>query len=97
MLGRAQQAGLLSCRAHQLRDYATSKHYTTDDTPYGGGVGMVMKPEPIFAAVEAVREGGPRELVVVMAPTGERFTQRMAEELLAYDASDLHLRPLRGH
>lgn len=86
MLGRAQQAGLLQCRAHQVRDYATDKHHVTDDAPYGGGVGMVMKPEPIFAAVEAVREGGPRELVVVMAPTGARFDQAMATELAAdYD------------
>lgn len=85
MLGRAQQAGLLSCRAHQVRDYTHDKHHITDDYPYGGGVGMVMKPEPIFEAVEAVREGGPRELVVVMAPTGEPFSQRMAEELTAYE------------
>lgn len=81
MLGRAQQAGILQCRAHQLRDYTTDKHHVTDDYSYGGGVGMVMKPDPIFAAVEAVREGGPRELVVVMAPTGERFSQELAEEL----------------
>jgi tRNA (guanine37-N1)-methyltransferase len=81
MLGRAQAAGLLACRAHQLRDFTTDKHRLTDDYSYGGGVGMVMKPEPIFAAVEAVREGGPRELVVVMAPTGEPFTQAMAQEL----------------
>lgn len=81
MLGRAQAAGLLACRAHQLRDYTTDKHHLTDDYGYGGGVGMVMKPEPIFAAVDAVREGGPRELVVVMAPTGKRFSQAMAQEL----------------
>jgi len=86
MLGRAQAAGLLQCRAHQLRDFTTDKHHITDDYAYGGGVGMVMKPEPIFAAVEAIREGGPRELVIVMAPTGERFSQAMAEELSrAYD------------
>jgi len=81
MLGRAQAAGILQCRARQLRDYTTDKHHITDDYPYGGGVGMVMKPDPIFAAVEDVREGGPRELVIVMAPTGERFSQAMAEEL----------------
>jgi tRNA (guanine37-N1)-methyltransferase len=81
MLGRAQAAGLLACRAHQVRDYTHDKHHLTDDYPYGGGVGMVMKPEPIFEAVEAVREGGPRELVVVMAPTGECFTQALAQEL----------------
>ncbi|OPZ86508.1 MAG: tRNA (guanine-N(1)-)-methyltransferase [bacterium ADurb.Bin429] len=81
MLGRARAAGLLACRAHQVRDYTHDKHHLTDDYPYGGGVGMVMKPEPIFEAVEAVREGGPRELVIVMAPTGERFSQAMAQEL----------------
>lgn len=81
MLGRAQEAGLLQCRAHQLRDFTHDKHHITDDYPYGGGVGMVMKPEPIFEAVESVREGGPGELIIVVAPTGERFTQQMAEEL----------------
>jgi tRNA (guanine37-N1)-methyltransferase len=81
ILGRAQAAGRLTCRAQQLRDYTHDKHHITDDTPYGGGVGMVMKPEPIFEAVEALREGGPRELVVVMSPTGERFSQAMAQEL----------------
>lgn len=81
ILGRAREAGLVEFTAHQLRDYTTDRHHITDDYGYGGGVGMVMKPEPIFAAVEAVREGGPRELVVVMAPTGERFSQAMAEEL----------------
>ncbi len=81
ILGRAQTAGLVTCRAHQLRDYTHDKHHITDDTPYGGGVGMVMKPEPIFEAVEALREGGPRELTVVLSPTGERFSQALAQEL----------------
>ncbi|HEY3417058.1 MAG TPA: tRNA (guanosine(37)-N1)-methyltransferase TrmD [Armatimonadota bacterium] len=84
MLGRAQQAGLLACRAHQLREHARGKHLVTDDTPYGGGVGMVMKPEPVFEAVEAVQDGAPGELVIVVAPTGEPFNQRMAEELATY-------------
>jgi tRNA (guanine37-N1)-methyltransferase len=81
MLGRAQAAGLLACHAHQLRDYTYDKHHVTDDTPYGGGVGMVMKPEPIFTAVEAVRGDDPDALVIVMAPTGEPFSQAMAAEL----------------
>ena len=85
MLGRAQQAGLLHCRVQQIRDFTHDKHHITDDAPYGGGVGMVMKPEPIFAAVESVRAGGPRELVIVMAPTGERFSQQMADELAGYE------------
>jgi tRNA (guanine37-N1)-methyltransferase len=81
MLGRAQTAGLLACRAHQVRDFTHDKHHLTDDYAYGGGVGMVMKPEPIFEAVESVVEGGPRELVIVMAPTGVPFTQAVAQEL----------------
>ena len=85
MLGRARQAGLLDCHAVQIRDFAPDKHHITDDAPYGGGVGMVMKPEPIFAAVESVREGGPRELVIVMAPTGVQFSQSLAAELAVYD------------
>jgi tRNA (guanine37-N1)-methyltransferase len=83
MLGRAQAAGLLQCRAHQLREYTHDKHHLTDDYPYGGGTGMVMKPEPIFEAVDAVRRGGPRELVVVMTPVGEVFTQQVAADLAA--------------
>ena len=51
---RAREAGLVSIALHNIRDYATDKHRTTDDTPYGGGGGMIMKPEPIFRAVEAV-------------------------------------------
>jgi len=85
MLGRARDAGLVAFRAHQLRDFTHDKHHVTDDAPYGGGVGMVMKPEPIFEAVESVREDHDRELVIVMAPTGEPFTQSMAEELVGYD------------
>lgn len=85
ILGRAQTACLIDCTAHQLRDYTHDKHHHTDDYPFGGAVGMVMKPEPIFEAVEAVREGGEKELVVIMAPTGETFTQQMAEELAGYE------------
>lgn len=84
MLGRAQQAGLLQCKAHQLRDFTSDKHHITDDIPYGGGVGMIMKPEPIFAAVNSLREGGEDELVIVMTPAGEKFDQQMAAELSSY-------------
>jgi tRNA (guanine37-N1)-methyltransferase len=86
MLGRAREAGILECQAHQLRDYTTDKHHVTDDTPYGGGVGMVMKPAPIFAAVEALQRAGTRELVIVMTPTGEPFSQAIAQDLAdSYD------------
>jgi len=75
ILQRARQRGLIEVRVHNIRDYTLDKHHTTDDIPYGGGGGMVMKPEPIFEAVDAVREGGPRELIIVMAPTGQASAQ----------------------
>ncbi|MCL4257102.1 MAG: tRNA (guanosine(37)-N1)-methyltransferase TrmD, partial [Anaerolineales bacterium] len=86
ILGRAQQAGLLHVGVHNIRDYATDKHQVTDDTPFGGDGGMVMKPEPIFAAVEAVLgvppEGGtPSTPVILLSPQGRVFTQAVAQEL----------------
>lgn len=84
MLGRAQKAGIIECNAVQLRDFTHGKHHVTDDTPYGGGVGMVMKPEPIFEAAESLMTGGDDELIIVMTPTGEKFTQALAQELTAY-------------
>src|SRR3990172_1102230 len=77
----AREAGLLRCGAHQLREYAADKHHITDDYPYGGGVGMVMKPEPIFAAVEALRcppEADCRETTVLLCPQGRRFEHPLA-------------------
>src|SRR5215211_5928858 len=72
ILGRAQASGRLVLRVHDLRDYTTNKHRTTDDYPFGGGAGMVMKPEPFFRAVEALTEGAePRPPVLLMAPDGE--------------------------
>ena len=68
ILKRAIEAGLLDVRVHNIRDYATDKHHVTDDYPYGGGGGMVMKPEPIFAAVESVLEVGSWKLEVGDAP-----------------------------
>jgi tRNA (guanine-N1)-methyltransferase len=83
ILGRARQAGVLDLRVHDLRDYTTNKHRTTDDYPFGGGAGMVMLPGPLFACVESLLEGAaPGEVpVLYMAPDGERFTQRTAREL----------------
>jgi len=80
LLGRARERGLLDVRAHDLRDWTDDRHRTTDDTPFGGGAGMVMTPEPIFAAVEAVQP--PRPLFLLSA-SGRRFDQRVAEELAA--------------
>jgi len=82
VLGRAQQAGLLQVRLHQLRDFTADRHRTTDDAPYGGGGGMVMKVEPVFAAVRAVLDQELRDTpVILLTPQGRRFTQAVAREL----------------
>lgn len=79
---RARERGLFDVRVHDLRDYTTDRHRSTDDYPYGGGPGMVMRPEPIFRAVREVRELGPGDpKVVFLTPGGARFTQRVAETL----------------
>jgi len=78
ILKRAQERGLLSIALHNIRDATTDRHHVVDDYPYGGGAGMVMKPEPIFTAVEAVYEGGP---IVLLTPQGRLFTQKIAQEL----------------
>ncbi|HMK08341.1 MAG TPA: tRNA (guanosine(37)-N1)-methyltransferase TrmD [Anaerolineales bacterium] len=81
VLGRARSAGRLDVRLHDPRDYTTDRHRTTDDTPYGGGGGMVMKPEPLFAAVRAVLgEALPTTPVVLLTPQGRPFTQEVARE-----------------
>ena len=91
ILKRASERGLMSVRIHNIRDYTHDKHHTTDDTPYGGGGGMVMKPEPVFEAVEAVLGftspqtqpiTGP---VILLTPQGRVFTQRVAEELSRHE------------
>jgi tRNA (guanine37-N1)-methyltransferase len=85
ILGRARQAGRLEVRLHQVRDYTSDRHRTTDDTPYGGGGGMVMKPEPFFAAVRAVlAEADSGTPVILLTPQGRRFTQSVAQELAAH-------------
>ncbi len=82
ILGKAVQKGLISVRVRDIRDHAIGKHRVTDDTPYGGGAGMVMKPEPLVGAIEAAREAmsGPAR-VILMDPQGRRFTQTVAREL----------------
>lgn len=82
IIKRARERGLVEVWAHNIRDYATDKHQLTDDAPYGGGGGMVMKPEPIFAAVEAVR-GEEICPVILLTPQGRVFTQAAAQELAA--------------
>jgi tRNA (guanine37-N1)-methyltransferase len=81
LLGKAQEKGLLSVRVVDVRDFAHGKHRVTDDVPYGGGAGMVMKPEPLVSAIEAAREASPGAHVVLLTPQGARFDQRKAEEL----------------
>jgi len=81
LLGKAQDKGLLSVRVVDVRDFAQGKHRVTDDVPYGGGAGMVMKPEPLVLAIEAAREASPGAHVVLLTPQGPRFDQRKAEEL----------------
>ncbi len=86
ILRRAARKGLVDIRVHDIRDYATGKHRQIDDYPYGGGAGMVLKPEPIFACIEALRqeaaEAGQRiDDVIFLTPDGEVFHQRLANEL----------------
>ncbi|MCL5103986.1 MAG: tRNA (guanosine(37)-N1)-methyltransferase TrmD [Armatimonadetes bacterium] len=83
ILGRARKKGILEAEAVNLRDFAEDRHHTTDDAPFGGGPGMVMKCEPVFKAVEALtaRRAGARPRVILMTPQGRTFDQRVAEEL----------------
>lgn len=90
MLGRARRRGLVDIRVVDLRDYAVGRHRTADDYQFGGGGGMVLKPEPIFAAVEALRTEGSR--VVLMDPRGRTLTQAVAAEL----AQQAHLILIAG-
>lgn len=85
ILKRAQEKHLVKIRLIDLRDYATDKHHMTDDYPYGGGQGMVMKPEPLVAAIEAARNLNPKARVVLLAPQGRVFRQREAQRLAAED------------
>ena len=84
VVGRARTSGLLDIVVHNLRDFTTDKHHVVDDVPFGGGPGMVMKPEPFFAALAAIGERrGTPDAVVLMSPAGERFTQAGARRLVA--------------
>jgi tRNA (guanine37-N1)-methyltransferase len=82
ILKRAQEFGALQVGLHNIRDYATDKHRVTDDMPFGGGGGMVLKPEPVFAAVESLR-GTTNAPVILLCPQGRQFTQAVAQELAA--------------
>lgn len=84
IIKRAIDRQLVSIVIHNLRDYTSDKHRIVDDSPYGGGPGMVLKPEPLFAAVEAIR-GEAQIPVILLTPQGRLFDQRAAEELATYD------------
>ncbi len=86
LLGKARGSGLLDVRVHDLRDAAHDRHRTVDDTPYGGGAGMVMKPEPWGEVLDAIAADSPgRPIFVFPSPAGERFTQATAREWSAAD------------
>lgn len=91
IIQRARAAGVVEVRAHQLRDWSSDKHRRVDDSPCGGGPGMVMRPQPLFAAVAALRRPGTR--VLLMTPQGKPFKQALAREL----AAEAHLLILCGH
>lgn len=94
MIKRAQEKGLLEISIYDLRDFSEDKHRRVDDYPYGGGAGMVMKPEPFFKAVRAVRERSPvKGKTVLMSPQGVRLTQDKLKEL----SKEKHLIILCGH
>lgn len=84
ILKRAIDNGLLEVAIHDIRNWTTDKHHITDDTPYGGGGGMVMKPEPVFAAIESVLGSPPACPIILLTPQGRIFTQRIAHELSGY-------------
>ena len=78
ILGKARESGLLEARVTDVREYAEGRHHVTDDAPYGGGAGMVMKPEPLVAAIEAARGRIPGATVVLTSPRGARLDQALA-------------------
>jgi tRNA (guanine37-N1)-methyltransferase len=101
MMKRAQKNKIVDLRIHNLRDWATDKHHVVDDAPFGGGQGMVMKPEPIFAAVENLRDrmrdksavSNQKSKVILMSPAGRRFDQQLATQL----SRESHLIIICGH
>ena len=109
MMKRAQENRIVELHIHNLRDWTTDKHHVVDDAPFGGGQGMVMKPEPIFAAVEALRKtpnierptsnaehsaiGNRKSQILLMSPAGRRLDQQMAQQL----SQESHLIIISGH
>jgi tRNA (guanine37-N1)-methyltransferase len=85
LLKKASDRGLIQVRVRNLRDFADDRHRTTDDYPYGGGAGMVMKPEPVIRAVEALKAEDPEAKSVLLTPQGERFHQKMAQTMSGHN------------
>lgn len=87
ILGRAQKSKLIDIRVHDLRDYTNDKHHMVDDKPYGGGVGMVLKVEPIYKAVEKIKiqKSKVKQRIILFSAKGKRFTQNDARRLAKYD------------
>jgi tRNA (guanine37-N1)-methyltransferase len=96
MMKRAQENKIVDLRVHNLRDWTTDKHHIVDDAPFGGGQGMVMKPEPIFAAVEELKQSAisnQQSKIILMSPAGRRLDQKMATDL----SKESHLIVVCGH
>ena len=84
ILGKAQEKGLIQIRVHNIRDFAKDKHRITDDYPFGGGVGMVLKPEPVVEAIEKTKDYQRRSLSILLTPQGKVFTQKNAADLMNF-------------
>ena len=95
IVGRARMRGIVDIRVHNLRDWAPGKHRVTDDTPFGGGGGMIMKPEPLAACIEALRVPGAR--VILLDPAGRRLTQEVGRELSQQPQAVLPEGRILGH
>lgn len=96
MMKRAQESKIVDLRIHNLRDWTKDKHHIVDDAPFGGGQGMVMKPEPIFAAVEDLKQSAKKNQqskIILMSPPGRRLNQKMATDL----SKESHLIVICGH
>ena len=91
IVGKAIECGLIDVCSHDLRDWAKGKHREADDRPFGGGAGMVLKPEPLFDAIEEI--SSPQSTIIYMAPDGERFTSDLAKEF----SKNQHLILVSGH
>jgi tRNA (guanine37-N1)-methyltransferase len=93
ILGKAREAGLVDLRLHNLRDWATDKHKVTDDRPFGGGAGMILKPEPVFAAVGQLRRADGTTRVIYLTPDGTPLSPAVGERL----SREAHVIFLSGH